>query len=331
MKNRFFLSLSILIAVVFLVSSCQTAPPPDLEPAEVQSALDPSPEPVVEPSPEPEPIAASDGMGVDVVLEEIPQRVISLSPSTTEILFAVGAGDRLVGRDSNSIYPEAVLEVQDLGSMWEGVPVEEILALQPDLVVMGENISPDSAQQLRDLGLAVFWQANPLDFDGLYSNLNDLAELCGTAEQAQGLIKDLQERVAAVEIAVGNLDQKPLVFYELDATDPTNPWTSGAGTFISYVIEKAGGRNLGDVLEGSWAQISAEEIIKQNPGVILLSDANFGISVESVAERAGWDQISAVAEGNVVPFDPNILSIPGPRLVNGLEEVARILHPGLFE
>ena len=280
---------------------------------------------------QPNQMVVADDLGTEITLDKPAERIVSISPSTTEILYAIGAGSSLVGRDSNSLYPEQVADVQDLGSMWDGVPVEDILALEPDLVVMGENISPDSAQQLRDLGLNVYWQANPQDFEGLYTNINVVAELCGKEKAAADLVDSLRERVTMVESALSGIDEKPLVFYELDATDPTNPWTTGGGTFISYVITKAGGDNVGDVLEGAWAQISAEELIKQNPDIILLADALFGVTVESVADRAGWDQISAVANGDVLPFDPNILSIPGPRLVDGLEQVAQILHPDLFD
>jgi iron complex transport system substrate-binding protein len=266
-----------------------------------------------------------------VVLDQPAEKIISISPSTTEILFAVGAGDKVIARDSNSIFPEEALNVQDLGAMWEGVPVEDILALEPDLVVMGENFSQDNAEQLRDLGITVFWQANPFTFDGLYENLREISKLAGTEIDAEELILTLKDRVAAVDSAVAGVEDIPLVFYELDATDPANPWTAGAGTFISYVIDRAKGQNLGDVLEGSWAQISSEELIKQDPDFILLSDAFFGITVESVAERPGWEGISAVVNENVVAFDPNILSVPGPRLVDGLEAVAAILHPDLFQ
>ena len=272
-----------------------------------------------------------DGFGEEVVLTVPPKKIISLSPSTTEILFAVGAGDRVIGRDSNSIFPEEALAVQDLGGMWDGVPVEDILALEPDLILTGENISPDTVKQLQDIGLTVYWQSNPVDFPGLFDNIRDVATLTGDLANAEVLIKSLQERITKVGEALSGVEDTPLVFYELDATDPTNPFTAGAGTFISYVIKQAKGKNLGDVLDSDWVQISSEELIVQNPDFILLSDAFFGVTTESVADRAGWSEIDAVSSGNVVPFDPYILSIPGPRLVDGLEEVARIIHPGTLD
>ena len=125
------------------------------------------------------------------------------------------------------------------------------------------------------------------------------------------------------------MDDRPSVFYELDATDPTNPWTSGAGTFIDYIITEAGGLNAASSLQGDYAQISAEELVATNPDIILLADALYGVTPESVAERPGWDVITAVVDNAIYPIDPNMMSVPGPRLVDALEETAKLLHPEL--
>ena len=272
----------------------------------------------------------TDDMGAEIKLNTPAKIIVSISPNMTEILFGIGAGDRLVGRDSNSQFPEGALEAADLGAMWDGIPVEDILALEPDLVLAGEIYSADAIQELRDLGLTVYWQANPEDFAGLYENIKDIAVLTGTEDEAEILISSLNDRVVLLEGKLEGIEDMPLVFYELDASDPANPWTTGAGTFISYIINKAKGQNLGDVLDGEWVQISSEELIAQNPDYILLADALYGITPESVAERAGWSKISAVANGNLLPFDPFILSVPGPRLVDGFEQLAEMIHPELF-
>jgi iron complex transport system substrate-binding protein len=229
------------------------------------------------------------------------------------------------------MYPEAALSIKDLGGMWDGIPVEDILALEPDLILAGEIFAPEAIQELRDLGLTVYWQANPDDFDGLYKNIKQIAVITGTEDEADQLISSLRERVAATEAIVEGASTTPLVFYELDASEPSSPFTTGAGTFISYIIGKSKGQNLGDALDGEWAQISSEELIAQDPDYILLADALYGITPESVAERAGWAGIKAVEDGNIFPFDPFILSVPGPRLVDGFEQVAKIIHPELFE
>ena len=319
----------IILMLSFLLSACGTsvqAEPTDIPPT--PSDVPDTPEPIIEPTLEP--IVIIDDLEVEITLEMPAMTIVSISPSLTEILFGIGAGDRLVGRDSNSQFPEAALDVKDLGNMWDGIPVEDILALEPDLVLAGEIFSADAINELRDLGLTVFWQANPKDFDGLYENIRVIAILTGTEGEAENLILSLQNRIASLEEKLEVVEVVPLVFYELDASDPANPWTTGSGTFISYIINKAKGQNLGDVLDGDWVQISSEELIVQNPEYILLADGLYGITPESVAERAGWDEISAVVEGNLLTFDPFILSVPGPRLVDGFEAVAKMIHPELF-
>jgi iron complex transport system substrate-binding protein len=124
---------------------------------------------------------------------------------------------------------------------------------------------------------------------------------------------------------------RPLVFYELDATEPTKPWTAGPGTFVDQLIARAGGTNLGGSLDGAWVQISQEVLILDDPDIILLGDSAYGITSEQVAARAGWENLKAVTNGQVYPFDDNLVSRPGPRLVDGLIEFARILHPEIAD
>ena len=279
----------------------------------------------------PQALVFTDDLGNELRFAQYPQAIVSLSPSTTEILFAVGAGGQMVGRDEMSNYPAEALALESVGAMWGDLPVESILAAEPDLVVVAQIISAETVAALQELGLQVYWQANPATFDDLYQNLRDLAALTGNADQVEALIADLQARVAAVETIVADAESTPSVFYELDATDPANPWTAGSGTFMDYIISLAGGSNVASMLEGDYAQISSEMLITANPQVIVLADAPFGVTPESVAQRAGWSAIAAVANNAVFPFDPETLSIPGPRLVDGLETMARLLHPQLFD
>ena len=282
-------------------------------------------------APMPEKMVFEDDLGNTIELDGYPQAIVSISASTTEILFAIGAGDQVVGRDEYSIYPEEALEVTSIGAMWEELPAEAILALEPDLVVAAQIISEDQVNALRDLGLNVYWQANPTSYEGLWKNLRDFAKLTGHEDKAETLIASLEARVATVQGKVATITERPSVFYELDATDPSNPWTAGSGTFIDYIINQAGGTNAASALEGDYAQISSEQLIAVDPDIILLADAPYGTTPESVAERPGWDVITAVQENALYPIDPNMMSVPGPRLVNALEETARLVHPELFE
>ena len=124
---------------------------------------------------------------------------------------------------------------------------------------------------------------------------------------------------------------RPTVFYELDSTDTLKPWTSGPGTFVDLLIERAGGHNVGASLQDPWAQISLEQLVFLNPSIIILGDSIWGTTVESVNERPGWESLEAVKNDRIHPFDDNLVSRPGPRLMDGLEQLAKLFHPELFE
>lgn len=274
----------------------------------------------------------TDGRGVEVLLSGPAQRIVSLAPSNTELLFAVGAEAQVVGRDAFSDFPEAALEVTDIGGGWGEIDTETLLALEPDLVLSADIIAAEQNTALEALGLTVYVLPNPLAFEDLYVNIETVAALTGHSEEAAALNETLRGRVAGILELVNTAEDTPLVFYQLDSTDPSAPWTSGPGTFIDTLIGMAGGSNVGAVLDGAWAQISSEELIAQNPDVILMGDAAWsGLVPADIAARPGWDAITAVQNSRVYAFDDNLVSRPGPRLVDGLETLASLLHPGLIK
>jgi len=278
------------------------------------------------------PLVFTDGLDREVILPGPAQKIISIAPSNTEILFALGAGSQVIGRDAFSDYPTDAQSLPDVGGGWGELNTELLVSLQPDLVLAAQINTAEQVKTLEDLGLTVYYLANPTDMDGLYANLQEVARLTGRQAEADTLIADLQTRVAAVEEVIAPLSYRPLVFYELDSTDPNAPWTSGPGTFIDLLINMAGGFNLGSDLEGEWVQVSVEELIAKDPAFILLGDSVWGgVTPDAVAARPGWEGIAAVENGQVYPFDDNLVSRPGPRLVDGLEELARLLHPEAFE
>jgi len=325
-----FLTLGLLLSACGPEAPAVPASDQDPEPAAVTGAV-PGLEPEITEEPAPEKMTFIDDLGITIELEGYPQAIVSISASTTEILFAISAGAQVVGRDEYSLYPEEALNVASIGAMWEELPAEAILALEPDLVVAAQIISEDQVAALRDLGLNVYWQANPTTYEELFENLRDFAQLTGHETETEALIADLDARVEAVQEKIASISERPSVFYELDATDLSNPWTAGSGTFIDYIIAQAGGTNAASALQGDYAQLSSEQLIAVNPDIILLADAPYGTTPESVSARPGWDVITAVKENALYPIDPNMMSVPGPRLVDALEETARLLHPELFE
>lgn len=281
-------------------------------------------------SPAPESLTFTDGLGREITLDGPPQRIVSLAPSNTEILFAIGAGDQVVGRDQLSDFPEEAKSAMDIGPAFEALNTELIVSLQPDLVLAAEINTPEQVKQLEDLGLTVYYLNNPLTLEDMYGNLEIVAQLTGHEEETAALIESLKARVAAVDEKIAPISSRPGVFYELDATDPAKPYTAGKGTFITQLIERAGGHNIAADLDG-YPQMSLEQVVAADPAFIILGDARYGVTPESIAQRPGWENLSAVKNGNVLPFNDDLVSRPGPRLVDALEELAKLLRPELFQ
>ena len=274
--------------------------------------------------------ALTDGLGREVSLNGPAQRVISLAPSNTEILFAIGAGPQVVGRDQLSDYPAEVAEVTDIGSAFEALNTELIVSLKPDLVLAAEINTPEQVKQLEDLGLTVYYLKNPTTLEEMYGNLEIVAQLTGHTNEAAILIESLKTRVTTVDEKIAPISSRPGVFYELDATDPAKPYTAGKGTFITLLIDRAGGHNIASDIDG-YPQLSLEQVVAADPAFIILGDARYGVTPESIAQRPGWKNLSAVKNGNVIPFNDDLASRPGPRLVDALEELAKLLRPELFQ
>lgn len=272
----------------------------------------------------------TDGLGREVKLTRPAQRVVSMAPSNTEILFAIGAGNQVVGRDTLSDFPEEAKKLPDIGSTFDALNTEQIVSLKSDLVLAAEINTPEQVKQLEDLGLTVYYLKNPLTLEEMYGNLDIVAQLTGHQKEAATLVDSLKKRVAAVDAKIAPISSRFSVFYELDATDPAKPYTAGKGTFITQLIERAGGHNIAADLDG-YPQLSLEQVVAADPAFIILGDARYGVSPETIAQRPGWENLSAVKNGKVLAFNDDLVSRPGPRLVDALEELAKLLRPELFQ
>ena len=311
----------VLTAITLLLAACgaPATPAPTAAPTEAPTAT-------------PATLTFTDGLGRTVKLAGAAQKIVSLAPSNTEILFAIGAGKQVVGRDDFSDFPAETKILPKIGSL-EKQNTEQIVALKPDLVLAAEINSPEQVKALTDLGLTVYYLSNPKAIEDLYTNLEIVAKLTGHEQETAILIESLKARVAAVDKKIKAVTGKPVVFYELDATDPAKPWTAGPGTFVDLLIARAGGVNLTGTagITDPYPQVSAEQVVSTNPDMIVLGDSMWGVTVESVGQRPGWEKLKAVTGKQVFPFDDNLVSRPGPRLVDGLEALAKLLHPELFK
>ncbi len=318
-----FLLVTLLIS---LMAACSPQATPASAPVVTQLPATMAPGDLTAP-----PQSFTDGLNRQVtVAGGIARRIVSLAPSNTEIIFAIGAGDQVVGRDQLSDFPEAAKNVTDVGPTFDALNTEQIVSLKPDLVLAAEINTPEQVKQLENLGLTVYYLKNPLTLEEMYGNLEIVAQLTGHEQETAALIESLKARVAAVDEKIAPISSRPNVFYELDGTDPAKPYTAGKGTFITQLIERAGGHNIASDLEG-YPQMSLEQVVAADPAFIILGDARYGVSPESIAQRPGWENISAVKNGKVLPFNDDLVSRPGPRLVDALEELAKLLRPELFQ
>jgi len=274
------------------------------------------------------PRAVIDSRGQEVAVPAKVERIISLAPSNTEILFALGLGGKVVGVTNFCDYPEEARAIEKVGDAFN-VNVEKIVSLSPDLILAMGGMTEVMAR-LEELGLAVV-VLQPTDLESIYQTIELVGQVAGAEEAAQALVAALREKVETISERLADVAERPTVFYELDATDPAKPYTAGPGTWHDQFIRLAGGVNVAGEVDMPWVQFSAEEIIAQDPTIIVLGDANYGVTAGDVAQRAGWEVIAAVRKGAVYPIDDNLISRPGPRVVEGIEALARILHPELFE
>lgn len=323
-----------LLMLTLLASACSQATTIVVEPTTSPPTEETIPTQVVVPTatqePTPEPILLTDGFGREVSIPEPAQRVVSLAPSSTEILFAVGAAPQVVGRDELSDYPPEAIDVASIGTTYGELNVEAIVALEPDLVLAAMINSPEHVQALEDLGIVVFVLPNPMGMDELYTVLEMTGMLTGHETEAENLAEQLKARVDAVIETLTGAEPVP-VLYEVDGTDSNAPWTTGPGTFQDVLIRLAGGENIASDIE-FWGQISLEEIVARDPVVIVFSEGPWVTTTpESVTERPGWGEIAAVVNGEIYGIDANWIDRPGPRYVDALEALARVLHPELFE
>jgi iron complex transport system substrate-binding protein len=315
MKRLIFL-LTLLTALSLLLGACAPAA---------------TAAPTATTAPSPTPISFTDGLKRTVSLAATPARIISLAPSNTEILYAVGAGAQVIGRDDFSDVPADAKALPSVGGNMGKYDLEKIASLKPDLVLAAEINTPEQVKALEDLKIPVYYLSNPTDLPGMYTNLETVGALTGHQPEAGKLVESLKGRVKVVEDKIAGVTSQPKAFYELDATEPAKPWTTGPSTFMDQLIKMAGGTNAAANLNVAWGQISQEELLIQNPDVILLGDAAYGVTADQIKQRPGWDKLKAVMDGNIQTFDDNLVSRPGPRLVDGLEILAKLLHPELYK
>jgi iron complex transport system substrate-binding protein len=273
------------------------------------------------------PVKVGDDKGNVVTIEAKPMRIVSTAPSNTEILFALGVGDRVVGVSSLDDYPPEVADIDKVGDYQPNT--EAVMALSPDLVV-GYSGNAEALTPVSDAGAAVLI-FDPANIDGIYDNIVALGAATGATPKATELIESIKAKIKEVSEAAAATGDKPRVFYAVDNT----LWTCGPGSFVDEMLTLANCINVGsEVVEGVTAQdyyqLSPEQLVAADPDLILLPSSSGYASADEFTADTRFAGLTAVKEGRVYLFDDKIVTRPGPRVGEGLMLLAKAVHPGAF-
>jgi len=262
-----------------------------------------------------------DDLGRLVGFNGTPERIISLAPSNTEILFALGLGDKVVGVTSWCDYPPEALAKEQVGE-YDTPDMEKIVALNPDLILVSYGTSMEVINGMVELGLTVFG-IKSTDLDDVLNDIRTIGEITDKEIEAQALTAEMENRIQAVTDQTTELEQRPKVFYLFDTYGGL--WTVGQGTFIHELIEKAGGVNICQNLTG-YTTITLEEVIARNPEIIIAGEWAYDWAINAT-ELASTN---ASQTDRIFTCDDDLVQRPGPRLIDGLEWFAYFIHPEVF-
>ncbi|SFD70450.1 iron complex transport system substrate-binding protein [Paenibacillus catalpae] len=269
------------------------------------------------------PVKVTDATGTELVFEKAPTKVVSLAPSETEVLYAIGAANEVAGVDSFSNYPEEAASKPKVGDMTTNI--EAVAALNPDLVVASSTMNTDAVEQLRKLNIKVL-ATDPLTYDETIAKIETIGKIMNKNSEAAQVAAHMREVKQQVSDAVKDAPKK-LVYLEFSPG-----WTVGSGTFLDELLTIAGGTNVGAAQAG-WYEVSAEEVVKQNPAIILYPDLGEDPNpiVTGLTSRPGWDAIDAVKNKQMFEVGNDETARVGPRLADALLQIAKILHPDLVK
>ncbi|MCP8618111.1 ABC transporter substrate-binding protein [Salirhabdus salicampi] len=312
MKNLKFLFLSLVAIMMFALVACGNE-------ADNENVQNNDHEDEV-----PSSVTLTDDTGTEVTIEGDVDRIISLIPSTTEMVFALGLGDKVVGVSEFDNFPAEVTDIEKVIGM--EADVEKIVELEPDLV-LADIINGDAITQLREQGLTVFAiESNNLE--EVFEDITSIGELTGASEKAEAVVSDMKETRDNVVATIEGVpaDERKTVYIETGE----GFYSIGSGTFMANLLSIAGGENIFADQEG-WLQASEESVLEENPDVIFITyGAYMDDAVGSVLNRANWENITAIQEEQVYELTSDLVSRPGPRVVEGLREMAEYLYPDQF-
>lgn len=273
------------------------------------------------------PVTVTDGVGEEFTIDEEPETIVSVMPSNTEIAYALGLEEKMVGGSDFDDYPEAAADLEKVGGT--ELNIEKIVDLDPDLVLAlpsnGEGI-----EQMEEVGLPVLVVNDATNFDEVYESIEMIGEVTGASEQSEEIIDEMQEGLATLEEKATTIDEDDMKQVYVEISPEPEIFTTGSGTFQDDMLSLIQAENIfGD--EEGWLEISEEAVIEEDPDVIILTYDYEEDAEEQLMKRDGWNEVTAVEEESVYVVDEDLVSRPGPRLVEGVETLAKAIYPDVFE
>jgi len=260
-----------------------------------------------------------------ITVPKNPQRIISLAPGCTEIIFAVGLGTKVVGVDDYSNYPEAAKNITKIGSYLS--PNLEVMVLsEPDLILASDMTSKEYITSLEEKNLTVFILA-PKAIQGIIRDIRLVGIIGNKTKEADNLINSLEQRINVIASKTkSNTLYTPRVYLEYYPY-----WAYGPGSFGNDLISMAGGKNIAATAASAYSEVASEFIVSSNPELIIFTIGPYvSTTTKDIKSRTGWDRISAVRNNKIYAIYDDIISRPGPRIVDALEQLAKMIHPELF-
>jgi iron complex transport system substrate-binding protein len=278
-----------------------------------------------------------DDTGYVTSMDALPNKIISLAPSATEIVFALGLDDKIVAVSDYCDYPynfSAWIAAGNISSIgdFSNPNMEVIASLTPDLIIATGGVQAETVDTLRALNYKVI-VLNPSSVSGVLNNIELVGNATGKIDEAKTLIANLNSRINTVANTVANAASTPKVYYEV-YYETTSAWTIGALAYQNELIEKAGGTNIFGDQQKEYYQYQVEALIARNPDIIVLPESGMGtgsaVSLDDVKARPAWDTTNAVKNDRIYQISSNLIERSGPRTVDAIEQLAEFFHPELF-
>ena len=270
------------------------------------------------------PLTQTDALGKDITIEKAPERIISLIPSNTEILFGLGLNEQIIAVNDNDNYPEDALTKEKIGGV--EFNLEQIIALQPDLVLAHEsglyNFNEEAIAQLEAIGITVFVVKDAKTFEETYTTIEQIGRMTNTVQQADDMIASIKSGIEEIEIKVAELEEKSV--FIVVGTDP-ELYVAGQETFIDEMLDVLNVENA--VPELGWPQYSAEQFVASNPDAILVT---YESDIEAIQTNDAYSEMDAVKNDEIKLVDGDTTSRQGPRIVEGIESLAEAIYPDAF-